>query len=236
MSATPPGRRRPGRGEVPGRQLLGMLMIARGRREGLACFGDDSEAVLEAIAPWAAMWLGVGLLLVLMHRGGVALPMMALTACSLLAPPVLTEALSRLWGRRAFWPRFAAANLWCEWLMLPVYALALLVAAILTEAGAPAGLASGVFVLSAVGYWAWMHWFIARHGLRIGRLRAGMLVVALVAVMTLLGLAGERLLPQLRGPLVPHVEVEDDAVDATDGGSAAAPRPAQQDAAGDWRF
>ena len=40
--------------------------------------GLNIEAVLEAIAPWAAMWLGVGLLLVLMHRGGVVLPMMAL--------------------------------------------------------------------------------------------------------------------------------------------------------------
>lgn len=227
MKALPPGRGRSGGGEPPGRQVLGMLLVTRGRREGLACFGNDNQAVIEAIAPWVAMWLGILLLGLVLHRGTAMLPLMGLTACSLLAPPVLTEALSRLWQRRELWPRFAAASLWCEWLMLPVYALSLLVAAILTEAGAPTAVASGIFVLLVLGYWVWLHWFIARHGLRLGRGRAGVLVAALVAVMLVLGLAGERLVPQLHAPLKPHVEVQDDMADTP---------PAAPDATGDWQL
>ena len=232
-------RRDPSSRQLPGQQLMGMLLIARGRREGLGYFRNDSEAVTAAMAPWVALWLVAVLLAAIAHRGRAMLPLMALTACSMLAPPVLTEALSRLWRRRELWPRFAAATFWCEWLMVPVYALALLVAAIVTEAGTPPAVASGVFAMLAVGYWAWLHWFVARHGLRLGRVRAAALVVALVALMSLLGLAGEWLLPQLRGPLVPHVQAEDHTADAPGAGPLTGPR-AENGSAGKadttWQF
>ena len=170
--------------------VQGLLLIARGRSEGLECFGATPDAFLAALSPWLAFLL-VGLLLMMLRAPsmvGVSLALLSL--CALLLPPVLSHALAGNWQRSAFWLRYATATIWCEWLVLLAYAASLVVVAVLLKLGVPTDLAGIAFVGLIACYWLWLHWFLAWRGLSVGWARAAMLV-ALVVVSTavLCGLA-----------------------------------------------
>ena len=109
------------------RVVRGMLLIARGRAEGLNCFRDTPQAFLASLAP------GMGILAAAVLAGlsegdpGRAAGEIPGTLCVLLAPSVLSFELARLWGREAFWYRYIVAFNWCQWL-LPVVGFALVLA------------------------------------------------------------------------------------------------------------
>ena len=186
------GPKRMGNGVVQG-----LLLIARGRREGLDCFGATPDAFLAALSPWLAFLL-VGLLMIILRApSAVGVSLILLLLCTLLLPYVLSHLMARFWERSAFWLRYATATVWCEWLVIVAYAASLLVVALLLKLGVPAPLAGITFVGLIACYWLWLHWFLAWRGLALGWWRAAILV-ALVVISTgvLCGLA--QLLP-------PHV-------------------------------
>ncbi len=157
--------------------LVGILRVACGRADGLDRFGATREAFLASLAPLLAFPLVGGALLLLGGAGRAGAAQLLATLCALLAPPVLSFEVARLWGRRAAWLRFATALNWCQW-AIPVVAvlllaiLAPLLTAFLSERGAVAA------TLGAIGcYGLWLHWFVARHGLGLSRLRAVALVI-----------------------------------------------------------
>ncbi len=190
-------RRGPGRNATG--VIQGLLLIARGRREGLDCFDATPDAFLAALSPWIAFLLVGALLMILRAPSIVGASLALLSFCALLLPPVLSHLLAGIWKRSTFWLRYATATIWCEWLVIVAYAVALLVVAVLLKAGVPTGLAGIAFVGLIAAYWLWLHWFLAWRGLSVGWARAAMLV-ALVVVLTgvLCGLA--QVLP-------PHVGV-----------------------------
>jgi len=156
--------------------LRGIVRIARGRPDGLDEFAGTSQAFLASLAPLLAFPL-VGTFLLVLRGGGVlAIADLLATVSVLLAPPVLSWEFARLWHRQDRWLRFATAFNWCQWL-LPALASVLLVAAgALLDAGLPQDPATGLVVCGLAGYGLWLHWFLARHGLRLSRLRAALLV------------------------------------------------------------
>jgi hypothetical protein len=189
MTRTP--LRRPGSSR---NALLGIVRVACGRADGLRQFTGTAQAFLASLAPLIAFPL-VGGALVLLQGGrgwGWATELMA-TLCALLAPPVLSFELARLWGREADWLCYATAWNWCQW-AIPVIATILLVLVfpLLASGMSPSIAAAGV--VAALGCYAlWLHWFVARHALRLSVLRAALLVLA-VNLGTLLLVVGPSLL------------------------------------------
>jgi hypothetical protein len=102
-----------------------MVLIARGRAEGLNCFGDSPKAFLISLTPGLGFIVG-GLVEGLSDGEGTRLATGVLVPlCALLAPAVLSHELARFWGRDAFWGRYIVVFNWCQWL-LPVIASVLL--------------------------------------------------------------------------------------------------------------
>jgi hypothetical protein len=158
--------------------LRGIVRVACGRPDGIDQFAGTSQGFLASLAPLIAFPL-VGTFLLLLNGGG--LPVIAdllATIAVLLAPPVLSFELARLWGRQDRWLRFATAFNWCQWL-LPLLASVLLTClAALLHGGMSENTATGILVVGLGGYGLWLHWFLARHGLALSRLRAALFVVA----------------------------------------------------------
>ena len=183
------------RRQTPARSsiLRGILLLARGRADGLRQFGDTPAAFLASLAPLIAFPL-VGAVLMLGQGGGwSALTELLATICALLAPPVLAYEPARLWRREALWLRFATAFNWCQW-AIPVLASALLVLVYPALAAAAGSEAAGLVVIFVLaGYALWLHWFVARHALMISGPRAALLVV-LVNLGTVALVLGPRLL------------------------------------------
>ena len=192
-----PGRRQPPWG---GNIVLGMLLLARGKAEGLDQFGYTVQAFLSSLAPLIAVPV-VGYLL-LAVRGGEparaggelgALAELLGTICALLAPAVLSFELAKLWRRQGLWLRYATALNWSQWVIPLLASVLLLVSYPLLAAVLSDRLALGLVGIAIGGYALWLHWFIARHGLALSRLRAVVLVVV-VNIVTGVLVLGPRLL------------------------------------------
>jgi hypothetical protein len=178
--------------------FVGVLRIARGRPDGLLAFGATRQAFLTSLAPLIAFPLVASLLRLMSGEPLGALADLASMACALLAPPVLSFELARLWGRESNWSRYATAFNWSQW-ALPIIGSILLVAlGMAMAAGMTQRTASELFFLGLGGYGLWLHWFLVRHGLG---LRAGrsMLFVLGVNLGTVFIVMAPRLLTMDRG-------------------------------------
>ncbi len=170
-------RQHPMRTSIP----LGILLLARGRADGLRQFGDTPSAFLGSLAPLIAFPL-VGAGLMLIQGGGLAaVSDLLATLCALLAPPVLSYEPARWWKREAQWLRFATALNWCQWVIPLLASILLILVYPLLLAIMPLQAAGAAVICAVAGYGLWLHWFLARHALMISRLRA----VVLVAVVNL---------------------------------------------------
>jgi hypothetical protein len=178
--------------------VVGVMRLARGRADGFSQFGATRESFLASLAPLVAFPL-VGSVLMLMGGGGIsALSDLLATLCALLAPPVLSFEIARLWRRDAAWLRFATAFNWCQWAIPVLGSLLLLTLGMLVALGLPRNAARGLALLGLVGYGLWLHWFIARHGLGLTRFRAAVLVLG-VNLATVVIVIGPRFLTLATG-------------------------------------
>ncbi len=165
-----------GTGGVPN-ILLGVARLATGRADGLAQFGNTTQAFLTSLAPLIAFPLVGGALLIANDGGLPALSDLLATMCALLAPPVLSWWFARLWDREAVWPRFATAFNWCQWAIPVMASILLVVLGVLMAAGLPNRVAGLLAVFGLVSYGLWLHWFLARRGLDLSAARAVLLVL-----------------------------------------------------------
>jgi hypothetical protein len=173
--------------------LVGILRIARGRADGIGCFGSTAEGFLSSLAPLVAFPLVGAVLGVFTEGPRLALTSLAMTLCALLTPAVVSYEVARLWKRSDAWLRFATAFNWCEWI-LPVLACLIMVPlSVAISLGMSEGAASKVLLGCLAAYGLWLHWFLARHALALSRLRAVVLVF-LVNFGTLVVVMGPGLL------------------------------------------
>ena len=186
-----------GRGPIGSGVVKGLLLVARGRPEGLQCFAATSDAFLAALAPWLAFLLVAALLMLLRKPTAVGAALILLSFCALLLPPVLSHLLARRWKRDALWLRYVTATVWCEWLVILAYAVSLLVVTLLLQLGVPADLAGVMFLGLVACYWLWLHWFLAWRGLELSRLQAALLVAAVIAATALMCLVAQVLPPHV---------------------------------------
>jgi hypothetical protein len=183
---------RPGRSNI----LRGVLLICRGRMEGLADIGAGPDSLLSSIAPMVAFPLVGCVLMASQGRVEDGITDFLASLVAILAPPVISQFLAQRWGKDAGWFRFATAFNWCQWVLPVLGAILVLVASALVQAGLPLKVAIILLSCLLLAYAFWLHWFLARHALGFPPGRA-LGFVALVNLGTLL-LVG---LPQVAGML-----------------------------------
>ncbi len=165
---------------------LGILLLARGRADGLAQFGGTPQSVLSALAPLAAMMI-VSLALALISHAPSGLQSYLLAgAVGLLSQLVVSFEVARLWGRSAEWYRFATAFCWCQWAAPLAMLCLILVMSFMLAAGVSENTAAIAGLCGLLAYGLWLHWFLAWHGLALTRLRALALVLIVNAVTLVL--------------------------------------------------
>jgi hypothetical protein len=123
------------------------------------------------------------------------------TLIALLAPPVISQALARRWGREERWFRFATALNWCQWVLPLLGAALVLIAGFMVEAGVPMRTSVVVLCCVLLAYAFWLQWFLARRGLDLSALRAVGLVL-LVNLVTIFLVAGPQTLELVLQPLL----------------------------------
>jgi hypothetical protein len=173
--------------------LLGIIQLALLRAEGMQQFGDSRQSFLNSLAPLVAFPLVGGLLGLLSGTGVDELSALLGALVALLAPPVLSEAMARLFGRRQEWLRYATAFNWSRWAMLLALGAALVMMGVLTAAGLGERAAATVGLAAVAVYSVVLDWFVARVGLRLAWWQAAVLVIAVNTGAALLSL-GPRLL------------------------------------------
>jgi hypothetical protein len=175
--------------------LVGMLRIARGRADGVACFGDSPRAFLSSLAPLLAFPI-VGAVTATFSDGPRrALTGLGMTLCALLVPAVLSFELARLWKRSEAWMRFATAYNWCQWILLFVACLGMVPMSLAIDAGVDESSATLALLICLGCYGFWMQCFLASKALSLSALRAGLFII-LVNFGTFLAVAG----PAVLGP------------------------------------
>ena len=169
--------------------VRGVLLVARGKMEGLALFGATPEAFLASLAPLIAFPVAGAILVLLSGRVVQAAAAVLIAVTAQLAPPVLSHALARAWGREEAWLRFATAYNWCQWAVLAVTFVALSVLRLMMEVGLSEAGGDTLFAFGVGGYALWLHWRLARHGLDLSRWRATamVLLVSLGTVVLVFG-------------------------------------------------
>lgn len=173
--------------------MLGILRVARGRADGIGCFGATSQSFLASLAPLIAFPL-VGAALGLFTEGPRrALTSLAMTICALLTPAVLSFELARFWHRSDAWLRFATAFNWCEWTLPVIACLVMVPLSIAINVGLDQTAASLLLIGCLGVYGLWLHWFLARKALGLSGGRAVLLVLA-VNLATVAAVMGPRLL------------------------------------------
>lgn len=173
--------------------MVGILRIARGRADGVACFGATAQSFLASLAPLIAFPL-VGAGITTFTEGPrKGLSGLAITLCALLTPAVLSFELARLWHRSERWIQFATAFNWCEWTLPVLACLVMVPLSLAIGAGLDENAASLVLVSCLGLYGLWLHWFLARKALALSGFRAG-LMVCLVNVGTVVAVMGPHFL------------------------------------------
>jgi hypothetical protein len=187
------------RGVVPRKSILvGILQIARGRPDGLACFGSSTQTFLSSLAPLIAFPLVGAALGAFTDGPRRALTDLAMTLCALLTPAVVSYELARIWKRADEWLRFATAFNWCEWILPVLACLIMLPLGVAISLGLTEDVASPLLVGCLGIYGLWLHWFLARNALALSRFRA-VAFVFLVNLGTAVVVLGPRLLVHYAG-------------------------------------
>jgi hypothetical protein len=194
---------RPSMKARPGRQniLRGILLLCRGRAAGFAEMGAGPEAFLSSLAPLIAFPLVGCVLMLAQGKTADGISDFLATLIALLAPPVISQAIARRWGREERWFRFATALNWCQWVLPLLAAVLVLIAGFMVQSGVP--MRSAVILLCCVllAYAFWLQWFLARRGLDLSALRAAGLVL-MVNLVTIVLVAGPQILELAMQPLL----------------------------------
>ena len=179
--------------------LRGMGQLVRLRGAGIEQFPATRQAFLNSLAPWLALPLVGGVLLLIDGQPRAAIGNVLFAAVALLAPAVVSNALARWWGREARWLRYAIAFNWCQWVITAGGLAALVLAEIALAGGLPRNVVLIVVGLGFIGYAMTVQVTLASVGLAVTKLRAAGFVVlvnlaalllVLLAQLPMLGRAG----------------------------------------------
>jgi hypothetical protein len=168
--------------EPGGRSLmLGIMRLALLRADGIGQFGDTRQCFLNSLAPLVAFPLVAALIGLVSGVGAAALTALLVVLVAILAPPVISHVLARVWGREPEWLRYATAFNWLRLAMMAAFVLSLPAMAVMVAAGLGEEGAMTTGLLGVALYNLLLDWFLARVGLRLDGWRAALLVMTVQA-------------------------------------------------------
>ena len=135
---------------------------------------------LSSLTPLIALMLVAAALSAVSGKASEVLADLLAVAVGLLGPLVVSFEIARRWGRAADWFRFATALCWCQWAAPVAFVFMLFAMTLLLVAGVPVQAATGCVEAGVIAYGLWLHWFLAKHALRLSGWRA----TALVAIIS----------------------------------------------------
>jgi hypothetical protein len=169
--------------------LRGLWLLARGKADGIAAFGNSVDALTTSLAPLIAFpFVGAALLALDGQPEAAALAFLS-RLCVVLAISAITYEFARLTGREAHWLRTATALNWSFWIMVPLLLIAGFLGALLVSCNMPEVTAERLLIGLMAGYMLWYNWFTVRSGLQLGRWQAVALVAITNGIIALLVLA-----------------------------------------------
>ena len=190
---------RPGKPNI----LRGIVLLCRGRAAGFAELGAGPEAFLSSLAPLIAFPLVGCVLMMAQGKTEDGLADFLATLIALLAPPVISQAIARRWGREDQWFRFATALNWCQWALPLLAAVLMLAAGFMVQAGVSLRVSVILLCCVLLAYAFWLQWFLARRGLELYGPRAAAFVL-LVNLGTIILVAVPQVLELVTQSLAAH--------------------------------
>ncbi|MFT8467221.1 hypothetical protein [Acetobacter syzygii] len=162
------------------RILQGMMLLAGGKREGLAFFEGTPDAFGAALAPQMACILVGGIQIFLLPDKLMSATKLLLSFCVLLLPAVVSHFYAHRWGRGALWLRYITAATWCGWVVVLISLACAVIAAVITPDVARQPAFIGALAFCAAAYELWLQWFVAKVGLGISGGRAALLYLSIL--------------------------------------------------------
>ncbi len=184
--------------------LRGLLLLARGRAEGIKEFTNSENALAASLAPLIAFPLVGAVMTAADGQARLAIIGFLARLCAVLAAPLIVFELARLGGRQSLWLRTAAALDWSFWLLVPLLLAAGIVGGCLVAAGVNQSHAIAGSFAAILGYLFWSQWFVVRTGLNLRPIAAAAVVAAVWLAIALCSAGPEmisRLTPGLAGKL-----------------------------------
>jgi len=159
--------------------LIGIFELAIGRASGFGRFTVSPRSFRFSLAVLLCVPAVMTLMLMARHGLGAGLTIFLAIVCALLTPAAVTHLLARLWDRDAWWLRFAIGFNYARIALTAVYAILLILAAVLLSAGQPNKAVAGLIQTVMVLYTLWLDWFLLRQGLQVSGVRAAVGVMVI---------------------------------------------------------
>jgi len=156
--------------------IRGMFRLAIGHKSGIKEFDNSLDGFTASLAPLIAFPLVGAAVSIMAGQWQLAVVGFLSRLCAVLALPVITHEFARRTGREKFWLRTATALDWSFWMIIPVLLIAAFIAASMVSAGLDFDQGRDAALGIILAYMLWYHWFIARTGLELSRLRAVLFV------------------------------------------------------------
>ena len=158
--------------------VRGLALICRFRKAGLAEFEASRHAFLASLAPLIAFPLVGALMVAQMGLLFAAASNFLASLIALLAPLLISEALSRRWGVGERWLGFAVASNWSQCIVPILFGVMRVAAWMLVQIGVLASdeeFVVGLLMVVLI-YALAVQWFVVRNGLGLSRGRTALLV------------------------------------------------------------
>jgi len=146
----------------------GILLLARGDRNGIKEFGNTLDAFTSSLAPLIAFPLVFSVISAIGGAWQLGLLSFLSHLCAVLVVPVITHEVARRRGVEGYWLRAATALNWSFWMLIPALIVAAFIAAVMVEAGLAMQDGEVAAMVMIVLYFLWYQWFIVRAGLGLG--------------------------------------------------------------------
>ncbi len=170
---------------APDRLIGGIARLVALNPAGFDAIEASVSGFLASLAPLLAFALvGSGAEIAMLGwRQGVGDGLQML--CVLLGQPVVSHFYAKLWGREAYWLRYATAMNWCQ-LALPMLGLLVLLLTTLADVNAGGGEPLAFAVVLVLGYSVVLNWFLAWRGLALGPWRGLGFLLAVTLTLALM--------------------------------------------------
>ncbi|CAK7192961.1 hypothetical protein COMNV_01171 [Commensalibacter sp. Nvir] len=174
----------------------GMILLGKGRAEGINLFINSSESLLNALAPWIAFSFVTNILIPLSSYNVqtsktllLNLGFFLVNLCDVIVSIVIVQWYANFWQKGNVWKRAGTAMLWCSWLPIIDFLFFVMLATILFLSSLKILTAFMLIIaISCIVYTIWLMWFSIMHGLQIRKKQSVLVVLSIISTKVVMNL------------------------------------------------